>query len=137
MKPTTQHQFHIALSTPLARRQNVAGGTFLDASGRQVSFCNQAASFSIADGKLVSAPDGLLMISAPEGVTNITFALTSRSNPISRTWSLANNRALWANESFSGGFASFCITSDGSARAFFVEPPMDCEPIDIQVVPGQ
>jgi hypothetical protein len=93
--------------------------------------CSSAVVFRLSGGRL---EDDNGFLGVDPGVDYINL-VGERGGLITRTFDIENEILTWRNESFSGGRAGFCQTSNGEVFATFAQNagPVNCTSIDIIV----
>ncbi|ETS84474.1 hypothetical protein PFICI_02499 [Pestalotiopsis fici W106-1] len=116
--------------TPTESEPPVGGFIGADSSD---SGCASAQEFTIVDGELTGQGGSL----RADIDASFTEFVPSSGGTISRTFVVINSTLHWQNETFSGGEAGFCQSSDGVVYATFRDAesdlPVDCSPISIVV----
>ncbi|KAL2070127.1 hypothetical protein VTL71DRAFT_14807 [Oculimacula yallundae] len=96
------------------RRQATRQQFLAPSGGDSVENCNQASTFTIAEGRLLT--DGNTF-STNEGVDSAPFVPSQVVGNISTTFTFTD-RLTWSNAAFSGGEARFCSGIDGVTALF-------------------
>lgn len=116
----------------LGKRQSES---FVSSDGTATT-CNTAIRFTLKNGQLFA--DGALVSTSP-GVGIAPLGGSSTQGSISTGFSIVNNQLQWANPNFSGGRASFCISTSNVIEAVFIasQRPSDCRVINLDVIPSK
>lgn len=104
---------------------------YLGGSGQVTNSCQNAVIYSLVNGQLfANTSSGVTQFSTNAGTTYANFTPSANPGAITTTFSVdSQNNLMWTNPSFYNSFARFCILSDNTIVAVFVDPalaPPDC-----------
>jgi hypothetical protein len=113
----------------LRKRQSSSG--FVSSNGQGTNSCQDAVVYSFVNGQLfANTTTSATQFGACSGVPYANFTHSANPGDITTVFSMdSQNNLLWGNTAFYNNAAQFCVLSDGTFVAVFIDPtqaPANC-----------
>lgn len=112
-------------------RKRQAGSGFVSGNGQAVNSCSNAVVYNLVDGQLfANTSTAATQFGTSPGVQYANFTPSANPGSLTTVFSVdSQNNLLWGNTAFYNNAARFCVLSDGTIVAVFIDPtqaPVGC-----------
>jgi hypothetical protein len=112
-------------------RKRQSGGGYVSGTGQAVNSCMSAVVYNLINGQLfANTSTAATQFGTDVGVQYANFTPSANPGSLTTVFSVdSQNNLLWGNTAFYNNAARFCVLSDGTIVAVFIDPtqaPVGC-----------